>query len=364
MSSAYYEGTEHVFYSDTNTNVTIKAPEGQNLIIEATLNGPAMYPDIETRQVLYKDAFTVDGNPNFTYDNVAGTVFANSVGSASITDVRNKIYLNNVGIAYGSASNSGYHRFYINDVNYLDINTSRTEFSNYIRGVGGNSGSPSYGFSTYPQSGIFAESGNVAITCNSFTSLHTQAWEIMPDNEAACYIGSFRVFTPVKASLCIPNNSSYTNILLGCGNNITKNLMSFYNDFTNVVFGSIIANAGASVSYTTASDRRLKYDIIDLPNALQTILKLKPRKFWWDNSFTEDIGFIADEMQEVVPNAVFGNKDELNSDGSPKYQSVDQTKLIALLVGSIKELNNTIDTLKADIIKLNGDIDVLYRRII
>lgn len=364
MSNAYYNGTDHIFYSDNATNVVIKSPEGQNLIVEATIDGAATYPDIEPKQVLYKDSFTVDGNANFTFDNVNNVIYSYTVGGISSTDQKNKIYFGNTGTIYNSISNSGYHDLRVNDVTYMYISPTVISTSTYMRGVGGNSGSPAYGFNSSPNSGIFSESGTVATTCNGYTTLHAQSWETMIGNEAALTIGSFRFGGPVKTSLCIPTNGSICNILLGCGNNTSKNLMSFYNDFNHVIFGSIVSNNATSVSYTTASDRRLKYDIEDLPNTLQRVLSLRPRKFFWKNGFTEDLGFIADEVQEVVPNAVYGLPNSVDDEGKPNYQTLDQTKLIPLLVGSIKELNSMIDVLKSDIVKLNGDIDALYRRIL
>lgn len=364
MSNAYYNGTDHIFYSDNATYVVIKAPEGQNLNIEATINGAATYPDIEPKQVLYKDAFSVDGSANFTFDNITNTIYSDGIAGVSSTNEKNKITLSNLGFVYNSINNNGYHHFRVNNATYLGIGATSADFYTYIKGVGGNSGSPAYGFSSYPGTGMFGESGTVALSCNGYTTLHAQSWETMIGTEAAVTIGAFRFGIPVKSSLCIPTNGSICNVLLGCGNNTSKNLMSFYNDFNQTIFGSIVSNNATSVSYTTASDRRLKYDIEDLPNTLQRVLTLRPRKFFWRNGYTEDLGFIADEVQQVVPSAVFGNIDAVDDEGKPKYQTVDQTKLIPLLVGSIKELNSMIDVLKADIVKLNGDIDALYRRIL
>ena len=54
-------------------------------------------------------------------------------------------------------------------------------------------------------------------------------------------------------------------------------------------------------------------------------------------------------MQEVVPNAVVYDKDATLSDGSPRYQMVDHSKLVPLLTKSIQEQQIIIDDLKARI---------------
>ena len=65
-------------------------------------------------------------------------------------------------------------------------------------------------------------------------------------------------------------------------------------------------------------------------------------------------GFIAHELQEVVPEAVAGVKDELDEDGKPKYQGVDSSFLVATLTAAIQEQQATIEALTARITTLEG----------
>lgn len=58
------------------------------------------------------------------------------------------------------------------------------------------------------------------------------------------------------------------------------------------------------------------------------------------------MGFLAHELQEVLPCVVKGEKDALDSRGGPKYQSVDYTKLVPLLVGAIQELHARVERLE------------------
>ena len=56
---------------------------------------------------------------------------------------------------------------------------------------------------------------------------------------------------------------------------------------------------------------------------------------------------LAHEVSSIVPEAVTGTKDEVDADGNPVYQGIDQSKLVPLLVGAIKELTARIEALEA-----------------
>ena len=59
-----------------------------------------------------------------------------------------------------------------------------------------------------------------------------------------------------------------------------------------------------------------------------------------ENEFGE--GFIAHELQEIIPYAVCGIKDAVNEDGTYKLQQVDYSKLVPTLVKAIQELNEKL----------------------
>ena len=105
--------------------------------------------------------------------------------------------------------------------------------------------------------------------------------------------------------------------------------------------GNISYN-GTNVVYTTTSDYRLKENVAPLTNGLDTISKLKPVSFTWKDSQKVDEGFIAHELQEVVPQAVVGAKDAVDEKGNPVYQSIDTGLIISKLVAAVQELNAEI----------------------
>ena len=57
-------------------------------------------------------------------------------------------------------------------------------------------------------------------------------------------------------------------------------------------------------------------------------------------------GFISHEVQEIVPEAIVGEKDEVDKDGNPVHQGIDQAKLVPLLVAAIQELEARVKELE------------------
>ena len=83
--------------------------------------------------------------------------------------------------------------------------------------------------------------------------------------------------------------------------------------------------------------------------------QLKPARFNFkaDADTTVD-GFIAHEVSSVVPEAIIGTKDEVDSDGNPEYQCIDRSKLIPLLTKAIQEQQALIETLTARVEQLEN----------
>lgn len=102
--------------------------------------------------------------------------------------------------------------------------------------------------------------------------------------------------------------------------------------------GSITANGASQVTFTAWSDRRLKENIIELSPQLENILALKPSEFDYKDGSGHQIGFIAQEMQEVYPDAVGEN-------GQGFLTVAGWNKTEAILVKAIQEQNQIIQEL-------------------
>jgi hypothetical protein len=122
----------------------------------------------------------------------------------------------------------------------------------------------------------------------------------------------------------------------------------YFADGTGGIRGSITTN-GSSTSYNTTSDYRLKTAVNYDWDATTRLKQLKPARFEWiadgDDAVPVD-GFLAHEVQTIVPEAITGTHDEVNDDGNPVYQGIDQSKLVPLLVKTIQELEARITALE------------------
>ena len=133
----------------------------------------------------------------------------------------------------------------------------------------------------------------------------------------------------------------------------TRSVQYFYYEGTER--GSIQVLAG-STSYLTSSDYRLKENVNYTWNATTRIKQLKPARFNFTNDTDNTVdGFLAHEVSSIVPNAISGTKDEVDSEGNPKYQGIDHSKLVPLLTKAIQEQQTIIDDLKSRIETLENE---------
>jgi|DEB0MinimDraft_6_1074348.scaffolds.fasta_scaffold21717_2 hypothetical protein len=110
--------------------------------------------------------------------------------------------------------------------------------------------------------------------------------------------------------------------------------------------GSISVTTTAT-SYNTSSDYRLKENVTLINDAISRLMKLKPSRFNFLENKNEIVdGFLAHEVEKIIPEAVTGKKDALDEEGNPEYQSIDQSKIVPLLVASVQELTKKLEILE------------------
>jgi hypothetical protein len=124
--------------------------------------------------------------------------------------------------------------------------------------------------------------------------------------------------------------------------------------YNALTIGAISQNGTAGVSFLTSSDYRLKDNIASMVGALDKIALLKPVTYTWKSDGSNGQGFIAHELQAVVPDAVSGEKDAVNEDGSIKPQGVDYSKIVVHLVAALQELSAKNDALEARLAALEA----------
>ena len=119
--------------------------------------------------------------------------------------------------------------------------------------------------------------------------------------------------------------------------NSGTNVMRFYVGTTLV---GNINTTNTAATYNSASDYRLKEDLQDF-NGLDKVSKIPVYDFKWKTDESRSYGVMAHELQEVLPDAVSGDKD------AEEMQGVDYSKIVPILVKAIQELKAEIELLKS-----------------
>jgi hypothetical protein len=122
----------------------------------------------------------------------------------------------------------------------------------------------------------------------------------------------------------------------------------FGTEASTTVRGSVTYNrAGGLVAYNTTSDYRAKDIIGPVSNSGSVIDSLKVYVGKMKGATIERPMLIAHEAQEVAPYAVTGTKDEVDADGKDKYQQMDVSSFVPLLIAEIQSLRARVQTLEA-----------------
>ena len=243
--------------------------------------------------------------------NTSAAIVASSAGTG----------LDNAGVfeARATAQSSGSDR--LGQIYFGRENTSTTALSSYVAIA--NSGS-----------GTFSERARIDSSGNFYVNATTQ-------NDSG------------KTNI---NYSAATNIGIGIKqtNSGGGTMLNFLNSSGTSV-GSITQN-GSNTAFNTSSDYRLKKNLTPLTDGLTRISALNPVSYVWKETDIEGEGFIAHELQDVIPLAVTGNKDAVDGNGNAKYQSVDYSKIVVHLVAAIQELKTELDATKAEVAALKGAV--------
>ena len=106
--------------------------------------------------------------------------------------------------------------------------------------------------------------------------------------------------------------------------------------------GSRVKTGFGRLNDSDTSDERLKKNIKPIDNALADIFQLEGVTFDWRDTGTQGQGFIAQQVEPIIPDVV-------NTDEDTGMKSINYVGLIGHLVEAIKTQQTQIDDLKAEI---------------
>jgi hypothetical protein len=210
-------------------------------------------------------------------------------------------------------------------------------YSSTIFGRVGRLSSGNYEFSSYENGG--------SLLFGTTTSNGSTTERMRIDSSGTLFIGATSSPSGTQRLVLTANGSAGIEPMLFNelrSTSATENYVLFYRNGSQV--GSI-TNTLSATAYVTSSDYRLKENITPMTGALAIVAQLKPVTYKWKVDGSDGQGFIAHELQEVVPNAVVGSKDAIDSDGKPKYQGIDTSFLVATLTKAIQEQQALIESL-------------------
>jgi hypothetical protein len=180
----------------------------------------------------------------------------------------------------------------------------------------------------------------VAVSSHQFGGANANSYELIVFNNNATPASEYIV--DIRFTASSPNNTSAR--FLAC------------TDTTNEK-AAILSNGGylsRNNSYGTYSDVKLKENIVDASSKLNDVMQLQVRNFNFKDDNLKQIGFIAQEFQQVFPSMVEENQDKdkegnfLNS----TTKSIKTSVLVPILVKAIQELNAKVTDLEEQVLNL------------
>ena len=262
---------------------------------------------------------------------------------------------------------------------------------------------------TLPSDKLHVENGNIRLKSNSdgstgilklFDASGSESGQVYPSG------GDLRIYSPndvifnmggdvligttdttIKGKTTIEYGSNTTTnptLLLRNGGGSAAFATFSTGTGATTLFG-YIQRSGSGINYASNSDYRLKENVTPITDALYRLNQLKPSRFnfigYADNTVD---GFIAHEVQDIIPESICGEKDGmreeeyevtprieevLDEEGNviteaveavmetrsvPDYQGIDQSKIVPLLTAAIQEQQTIIEDLKSRIETLEG----------
>ena len=269
-----------------------------------------------------------------------------------------------VGTAPASgAANSSYKQIQIQGSTIADSGGSNSSFQllqNAYVGTGNNNyaitGSGSSHTNRIMMTGGVISFSRAYPTTTDNQITYSESMRIANNGQVIIGATSAGSLTNGKLIITHDGNTTYGIRLNSTNTSGTQYHLSFDRGQTQA--GYITSNSATTIAFNNASDERLKENIQNSGSAIKDIKDLKVRQFdWKDNIDTHrDFGFVAQELINIVPEAVTKGSDELNENGKPvKSWGVDYSHLVPRLVKAVQEQQTKIEELEVKIKNLESE---------
>jgi len=273
-----------------------------------------------------------------TLDN-SGTLYVGTTTQSS----------SNTGLNIGSPS-AGSTSTLISMQNRSTSNNSGVQIS--FRGLTSGGSESDYGYITMVANDTTAKNSYVGFwTTNSGTIAERARIDssgnllVGATSSPSSSVSGVRISNPINGAVLCSSGSTTTSV----------NQIAFVNG--NGTVGTINTN-GSATAYNTSSDYRLKENVQNMTGALAKVNQLRPVTYDWIADKSQGQGFIAHELQVVVPDCVTGEKDAVDAEGKPIYQAIDVSFLVATLTSAIQELNTLVTAQAAEITALKAKVGI------
>ena len=340
----------------------------QDFRVESNGNTHALFVDAGNNSVkINSNSTTYDGGAPFQIGYNATTTY----GPHIQTD--NRTYVHYTGYGGGSAHNTFIHGYQIDNPSsggYLRVAPGLS--NNVVSGViqsqdglqyvwnsGKATGDADYTPTTMHEIG-FGTGGNVVFNqagadidfrVESNNNANTLFVDAGNDRVCIGHSSTGLFTTSARFEVDATSNSRTAGITtkssalsLGLWRTTDGTIIQFANGTNGVGVGGVDATS-SGVTYNTTSDRRLKDNIEPIANGTEKLMAMKPVTHTWVADPEADAvhGFIAQEMQEIVPEAVSGDPD------GEEMMSMDYGRITPVLVAALQDAHKKIEALEARI---------------
>ena len=330
-SPVLYSGQSQTYWNNTGAAVTLTTPSGN-------IKGPgftAAASQVIPNQAAY--TLTSDGTDFVVTNNEGGPQIGSTLTLSSSLSV---VGITNTGALTVNPSNANVS-ITPTGSGTITLTSGTTGTMDNINIGGTTRGSAN--FTSVNANGDLVTTSSTGSSSTSTGALRVSGGAGIAGNVYAggnVVSGGYGQFSGTMAVQSTTGSSSYSSGALVVGGGV---------GIGGALYVSSVINCGNDITAWYSSDRNLKTKITPIGNALNKIDKIGGYNFDWNQLALDlypdrkvnDIGVIAQEIEEVLPEAV------IKRDNG--YLAVNYEKIVPLLIQGIKELSAEVASLKARI---------------